>query len=147
MAALIGQRRSKLGLTLADIAKVLGITQPAVAHYTSSYFPNWPRVEHLLRLCALLQLTPNELLGWPKDGSQPIEGMPAFLTLPGCSGACPGAGIGKTGGGGHFVLCACHEAVQGPVFAKEKDARLDWEGKVLARIKARETAARAVRDL
>ena len=57
------RRRSELGLTLEDVAKVVGVTRQTVQKYESGVVTNIPsdRIELLARV---LRTTPAFLMGW-----------------------------------------------------------------------------------
>lgn len=50
------------GLTQTKLAEMLGVRQNTISQWITE--TNEPNVETILRLCRLLDVTPNELLGW-----------------------------------------------------------------------------------
>ena len=59
--SVLRQRRSELGLTQEHIANLLGVSQPAVARWEMG--KSVPRGYHALRLCRLLRIDYDEVLG------------------------------------------------------------------------------------
>lgn len=61
LSALIRSRRSELGVTQEHIAGLLGVKQSTVARWELG--ERTPRGYQMLRLCRLLRIDPDEVLG------------------------------------------------------------------------------------
>lgn len=59
----IRKRRDELDLTLLDIAKKVGVSEATIQRYESGKIKNI-RQDKIVKLAAVLKLTPAELLGW-----------------------------------------------------------------------------------
>jgi transcriptional regulator with XRE-family HTH domain len=62
----IKNRRQKLGLTLKDVAKALGIAESTVSRYESSDIQNMG-IDKIEALAKVLQCTPAYLMGWETE--------------------------------------------------------------------------------
>ena len=69
---LLRERRKKLGLTLEELAGLVGVTRQTLSRYENGLI-NVP-TEKLGRLAEALRTTPNELLGW--RGDEFVEYLP-----------------------------------------------------------------------
>jgi len=58
-------------MTQSSLAKLLGLSSPTVQAYCAGRIV--PSVYTLLRICTLLQISPNKLLGWSEEESVPEE--------------------------------------------------------------------------
>jgi len=77
----IRKRRDELDLTLLDIAKKVGVSEATIQRYESGKIKNI-RQDKIVKLAAVLKLTPAELLGWdvelPAANSQENSGKKIF---------------------------------------------------------------------
>lgn len=63
-------RREELGLTLEDVAKVVGVSIPTIQRYESGEIQNVRR-DKIANLAKALEVSPSYLMGWDEDS--PIE--------------------------------------------------------------------------
>ena len=79
----IKERRKELGLTLADVAKMVGVTEATVQRWESGNIKNL-RQERTASLAIALDTTPAYLMGWE---DAPASAKPAYdiFSLPGVS--------------------------------------------------------------
>lgn len=79
----IKERRKELGLTLADVAKMVGVTEATVQRWESGNIKNL-RQERIASLAIALDTTPAYLMGWE---DAPASAKPAYdiFSLPGVS--------------------------------------------------------------
>ena len=64
-------RARELGLSDAEVARRLGLSQPRYAHYVSGV--REPDYATLARICRALMMSPNEALGFEAQPMQPDE--------------------------------------------------------------------------
>ena len=64
-------RARELGLSDAEVARRLGLSQPRYAHYVSGV--REPDYATLARICRALAMSPNEALGFEAQPRQPDE--------------------------------------------------------------------------
>jgi len=62
----IKNRRQKLGLTLEEVAKKVGVSKPTVLRWESGDIANM-RSDKIAKLAAALNTTPSYLMGWTDD--------------------------------------------------------------------------------
>lgn len=62
----IKRRRAEQGLTLAEIAKQMDVTEATVQRWESGNIKNI-KYERLVRLAEILRIDPSELMGWVQD--------------------------------------------------------------------------------
>ena len=62
----IKARRLELGMTLDDVAKLVGVSNPTISRWESGAIVNQRR-DKIELLAKALQLTPGELMGWEDD--------------------------------------------------------------------------------
>lgn len=62
----IKARRLELGMTLDDVAKLVGVSNPTISRWESGAIVNQRR-DKIELLAKALQLTPGELMGWDAD--------------------------------------------------------------------------------
>jgi repressor LexA len=71
----ISARRQELGLTLEDVAKVVGVGKSTVRKWETGYIENMRR-DKIAKLAEALRTTPAYLMGW-EDSPAPSEVIPA----------------------------------------------------------------------
>lgn len=69
IAETIYRRRSVLHMSQLQLAEAMGTGQRVVSYWETG--SNIPRTRDLVRLCRVLKITPNELLGWDEEGAAP----------------------------------------------------------------------------
>lgn len=62
-----------MGLSDTKVAERAGLAQTRYAAYTVDKYE--PDLGTLLRICRVLHLTPNDLLGWTEDGDIEADGL------------------------------------------------------------------------
>ena len=62
----IKARRLELGMTLDDVARLVGVSNPTISRWESGAIVNQRR-DKIELLAKALQLSPGELMGWGKD--------------------------------------------------------------------------------
>ena len=72
----IKERRKELGLTLAEIAKMVGVTEATVQRWESGNIKNL-RQERIASLAVALGTTPAYLMGWENESTN--EEKPPLL--------------------------------------------------------------------
>jgi len=72
LSSLLQQRRKELGLTLAQVAEKMGVTEATVQRWESGNIKS-VRYERLERLAEVLHVSPSALMGW----DQPDSGLVA----------------------------------------------------------------------
>lgn len=76
LATILKKRRKKLGLTLAQVADAVGVTEATVQRWESGNIKN-VRYKKLEPLAALLGVSPSALMGWPETAVQtPSNAIP-----------------------------------------------------------------------
>ena len=73
----IKARRLELGLTLDDVAKLVGVSNPTISRWESGAIVNQRR-DKIELLAKALRVTPGELMGW---GNSRIESTKSPLRL------------------------------------------------------------------
>ena len=68
LAKSLRRRAGELGLSHAEIARRIGISERRYAHYVAGR--NEPDLATLVRIAKVLQTTPNELLGFGPEAKQ-----------------------------------------------------------------------------
>lgn len=86
ISKIIRQRRKELDLTLAELAKRVGVTEPTVQRWESGKIKNL-RHDKIVRLANALQMYPAELMGWKT--SEHIYTIPNIIPVPKASGLVP----------------------------------------------------------
>lgn len=79
----IKARRLELGMTLDDVAKLVGVSNPTISRWESGAIVNQRR-DKIELLAKALQLTPGELMGWESDDSLPsnVQPFPGTYKVP-----------------------------------------------------------------
>jgi len=76
LAQRLRTRARELGLTDAEVARRAGVTERGYGHYVTG--ARRPSYETLLRLCAVLETSPNHLLGFEgRTDGDPVFGRAA----------------------------------------------------------------------
>lgn len=70
----IKRRRAEKGLTLAEIAIRMDVTEATVQRWESGNIKNI-KYERLVRLAEILGIDPSELMGWVQDKKTPSKGV------------------------------------------------------------------------
>lgn len=65
----IKARRLELGMTLDDVAKLVGVSNPTISRWESGAIVNQRR-DKIELLAKALHLSPGELMGWSSDGEE-----------------------------------------------------------------------------
>lgn len=75
LSSVLKQRRQELGLTLLQIAEMVGVTEATVQRWESGNIKN-VRLEKVGKLAEILQVSPAALMGWaePVEEKQPASG-------------------------------------------------------------------------
>lgn len=74
---IIKTRRSKLGLTLDDIARYVGVSGATVSRWESGDIENIRR-DKIAKLAEILRVTPSYLMGWENDFGELDLGLMAL---------------------------------------------------------------------
>ena len=80
LSTILKEQRKKLGLTLAEIADIMGVSEATVQRWESGNIKNI-RQERISKLAEVLHVTPASLMGWESPesaipaGFQPIPPM------------------------------------------------------------------------
>lgn len=76
---ILKQRRLEVGLTLAEVAKLVGVSEATVSRWESGNIANMKR-SRIAALAKALQVSPSVIMGWeepaPAKPSNPMEGLP-----------------------------------------------------------------------
>lgn len=82
LSTILKQRRKALGLTLAQIADTMGVTEATVQRWESGNIKS-VRYEKIAKLSNVLGVAPSTLMGWEPDGSGqllPADPSPKLIT-------------------------------------------------------------------
>lgn len=72
--------REKLGYTLEELSKLVGVSAPTIQRYESGEIKNVRR-DKIAKLAKALDVTPSYLMGWEDENSEPIlENIPGIIT-------------------------------------------------------------------
>lgn len=71
----IKARRLELGMTLDEVAKLVGVSNPTISRWESGAIVNQRR-DKIELLAKALQITPGELMGWDDDNPLPSNVLP-----------------------------------------------------------------------
>lgn len=71
----IKARRLELGMTLDDVAKLVGVSNPTISRWESGAIVNQRR-DKIELLAKALQISPGELMGWDSDDGNPEDSAP-----------------------------------------------------------------------
>lgn len=76
LSSVLKQRRQELGLTLLQIAEMVGVTEATVQRWESGNIKN-VRLEKVGKLAEILQVSPAALMGWAEspEEKQPASGQ------------------------------------------------------------------------
>lgn len=83
LSTILKEQRKKLGLTLAEIADIMGVSEATVQRWESGNIKNI-RQERISKLAEVLHVTPASLMGWENpesnipSGFQPVPPMKAI---------------------------------------------------------------------
>lgn len=66
------KRRKDLGLTLEDVAKIVGVTRQTIQKYESGVVTNIPS-DKIELIATALKTTPAYLMGWEEEKKEDIE--------------------------------------------------------------------------
>lgn len=83
---ILKQRRLELSLTMADVAKAVGVSEATVCRWESGYISNM-RQNRIAQLAKVLQLKPSVIMGWEDDSTETmlpanIIPMPKMRKIP-----------------------------------------------------------------
>ena len=70
------KRRKDLGLTLEDVAKIVGVTRQTIQKYESGVVTNIPS-DKIELIATALKTTPAYLMGWEEEKKEDIETIAA----------------------------------------------------------------------
>ena len=74
----IRNRRLELGLTLDEVARIVGVSNATISRWESGVIENQRR-DKVELLAKALRLSPGELMGWPRNGSETTSSQDAAL--------------------------------------------------------------------
>lgn len=75
---IVKSRREKLGLTMEDVAKAVGVSKATIHRYESGDIKNIRR-DKINALAKVLRITPGELMGWDDLDSMTAKVFPTWL--------------------------------------------------------------------
>jgi len=72
ISGILQDRRRELGITLKDVAKIVGVSESTVQRWESGNIKNL-RHDKIIKLAAALKTTPAYLMGWDPEGKTPSQ--------------------------------------------------------------------------
>ena len=72
LSQILKSRRTRLGYTLLDVAKRMGVTEATVQRWESGNIKNLPH-KRIVKLAEVLEISPTELMGWNCEKPEPLD--------------------------------------------------------------------------
>ena len=116
LSSVLKQRRQELGLTLLQIAEMVGVTEATVQRWESGNIKN-VRLEKVGKLAEILQVSPAALMGWAEspEEKQPASGQGAVSFRRGSySTVSPASGRSESWDFGSDKSCVRAERITSP---------------------------------